>query len=145
MWTILGLILAGSLLTEASSTWSPETAGRPRQDRIYAVRGPEVLSYATSAEARANAANVVEVAIDHVGVPRGLTGGYCHVTGRVVRVVRGAGPTPQGRIEISAPCVAQPRPGESRRIPEGEFAKGSSSLFYFSAGQELLDVERIRE
>lgn len=145
MLTILGLLLAGGLLTEATSISLPGSTGRSQEDSLYAVRSPDVLPHATAAEARANATNVLEVAIDHAAVPRGLTGGFCHVTGRVVRVVRGAGLTPRGRIELSVPCVARPRPGAPRRIQEGEFAVGSSSLFYFSAGQDLLDVERIRE
>ena len=143
MLPILGLMLAGSLLTEATASASTMAPGRPQEDEIYAVRSPDVLRYGTASEARVNATNVLEVAISHAGAPHGVAGGFCHITGRVDRAVRGAGLTPRGRIELTVPCVARPEPGTPRRIQEGAFAAGSSSLFYFSADQELLDIERI--
>lgn len=112
---------------------------------VYAIRILEPLPYATSAEARANAAGVIEILVEHTAVPRQTHGGYCPVQGEVVRVVRGAGLSPRGRVDLVAPCVGRPQPGDPRRISEGAFATGSRSLLYLSDRMELLDAERVDE
>ena len=152
-------LFAGILLTASVAVSGSEAADgsmRPAslQDRrpdwssqepTYAIRILEVLPYATSEEARANAAGIIEVVVDHHAVPRQITGGFCPVQGRVVGVIRGAGLTPRGRIDLLVPCVGRPRPGDPRRIPEGAFATGSRSLIYLSDQQELLDAERVED
>lgn len=141
----VGLVVLGALaIGSLDRPLGPEADGRASQDEHYAVHGPSVLRYETAEEARKRATNVLEVVVDHVALPRGRTGGPCRVEGEVVRVVRGAGLTPRGRIALTIPCVARSRPGTPRRILEGEFVKGVSSLFYFSERQELLDIARIR-
>lgn len=117
----------------------------PGQGNVYAIRVPEPLPYTTSTEARANAAGVIEILVEHTAVPRQIHGGYCPVQGQVVRVVRGTGMSPRGRVDLVVPCVNRSRPGDPRRISEGAFAIGSRSLLYLSDRMELLDAERIVE
>lgn len=137
--------ISWSILSPIAAPWTGMTADLHQDESVYAVRGNAVSRYATAEEARTNAPTVLEVLVDHASFPRGVTGGPCFVNGRVLRVVRGAGLTPRGRIELVVPCVARPRPGDPRRIPEDAFGEGARSLFYFSAQQELLDVEPIDE
>lgn len=99
------------------------------------------LSYATTEAARTRAVDVVEVAVDHVAYPRGVTGGPCHLAGNVVRSIRGQGRSPGERFSFSVLCVSRPRPGDPRRmISEGLLGEGRF-VFYFDAQGELLDVE----
>lgn len=59
---------------------------------------------------------MVEVAVDHVGVPRGVTGGPSHSAGDMVRTIRGQRRRPGDRIELSVLCASRPRPGDPRRM-----------------------------
>src|SRR5687768_11483435 len=60
---------------------------------------------ADAAHRRAAAAIVLTIAVDHVGVPRGITG-ICLVEGRIHEVLRGRGQVAGSRIGLSIPCAA---------------------------------------
>lgn len=106
----------------------------------YAVRFAGEFEIADAAEARAQAANIVSVAIDHVGVPRGVTG-TCLVQGRITGVVRGSGVTSQGPVEVYIPCTARPSRSGPRRILMGAIREASSANLYLSDRGMLLDFE----
>lgn len=104
----------------------------------YDVRFAPELAIADAAEARAQAASVLTIAIDHVGIPRGVTG-TCLVQGRVADVVRGAGAAARTPIELGIPCAAEPHGAGSRRIAMSDIQEGSFATLYLSDRQQLLD------
>ncbi|TFI58101.1 hypothetical protein E2493_11915 [Sphingomonas parva] len=109
---------------------------------IYGVRYTEELEIADAEEARAHAASVLAIAVDHVGVPRGIRG-HCLIQGRVVGVVRGAGLTPRGLIDLALPCDAGPERDTPRRISTRELAEGSFGEVYLDDRHVLLDYRRV--
>ena len=82
------------------------------------------------------------LAVDHVGIPRGVRGS-CLVEGRVTSVVRGAGLSPRGRVELSVPCHTGPGRGSERRIAMVQLAAGSFARLYLDEAQTLLDYESL--
>lgn len=108
----------------------------------YAIRSPETWDPADAAALRARAAAVLVLAVDHVGIPRGVRGS-CLVEGRVTSVVRGAGLSPRGRVELAIPCQVGQAPGKERRIDMAEFDAGSFARLYLDEAQTLLDYESL--
>jgi hypothetical protein len=106
----------------------------------HAVRSVEAFAFLDAARARTSAVSVLKVAMDHVGVPRGTTGG-CLIQGRVVGLVRGPGLSPSGRIEFSVPCSAAPDPRGPRRIWMGDLQEGSFAHLHLDERNEILDIE----
>jgi hypothetical protein len=127
------------LLAFALSLIQLEAAPRPE---VYAVRFAGEFEIADAVEARAQAANIVTVAIDHVGVPRGVTG-ICLVQGHVTGVVRASGVTPQGRVEVSIPCAARPARNGQRRIIMSDIREASFANLYLSDRGILLDFQPV--
>ncbi|QPQ56101.1 hypothetical protein IC614_05910 [Allosphingosinicella flava] len=112
--------------------------------QIYGVRSAALDKAANSEEARAAAASVLILAVDHVGIPRGLEGD-CLVEGRIKSVARGAGFAPYGRIELSIPCGAESSPGGKRRVAMANIRAGTFAAAYFDDQQHLLDFHSVRE
>ena len=109
----------------------------------YGLRFTGSLTIADAEQARAAAANVLTIAADHVGHPRGISG-LCLVQGRVIGVVRGAGLTPRGTIALSVPCIAGPSDAGPRRIRSEELSEGTFADVFLSERMELLDYRRRR-
>ncbi|HEX6375033.1 MAG TPA: hypothetical protein VFZ91_04875 [Allosphingosinicella sp.] len=110
----------------------------PVRQRV-GVRHSDGFAIEDPQEARRRAQRVLLVAIDHVGIPRGITGS-CLVQGRVVREERGSGIRPGALVEAGIPCAARPGlSGSRRRIPMGAMRKGSFARLYLSEGHGLVD------
>lgn len=110
----------------------------------YAIRRPETLPDAGKDDVRANAAAVLVIAVDHVGLPRGVRG-VCLISGRIREVARGAGQTPRGPVDLDLPCRTDPDArGGGGRIDMAELHAGSHARLYLDASQTLLDYERVR-
>ncbi|MDB5668829.1 MAG: hypothetical protein JWL74_1779 [Alphaproteobacteria bacterium] len=119
-----------------------ETAARPSPAvprGIHRVRSSDELPVPV-ARARAAAASVLKIAVDHVGIPRG-TRGICLVQGRVLAAARGAGLAPGEWIELGIPCIAGRDRNGSRRIAMGDMRRGSFAHIYLDEHRTLLDFE----
>lgn len=108
----------------------------------YAIRSPGTRLDPDKDNVRANAAAVLVIAVDHVGLPRGVRG-VCLLSGRIREVARGAGQTPRGAVDFNLPCHAHPDRGDGGRIDMAELRAGSHARLYLDASQTLLDYERI--
>lgn len=117
---------------------APDRAAPPRD--VYVVGFTDEFDILDVALARTQAGSVLAIAIDHVGIPRGIRG-HCLVQGRVIRVVRGTGPNPGGLIEVSIPCTSELYRSGSRRILMRDIREGESAQIYLDARQLLLDFE----
>jgi hypothetical protein len=126
----------GTCLERAGSI-SAAPAARP-----YAVRFVDEFEFQDAPQARANAAAVVLVAIDHVGVPRGTTGS-CLVQGRVAQAVPGKLEGSLRAIEASIPCGIGPQSSGPRRIRMGELKEGTFARLHLSGNRTLLDYDRM--
>ena len=107
----------------------------------YRLRYTPDFAIADGEQARAAAQTILLVAIDHVGIPRGVTGS-CLVQGRLAQVIRGRGPAPGGSFEASIPCGARPDRAGPRRIRMGDLQRGTFAHAYVSADRTLLDFRR---
>ena len=116
----------------------------PGPEQRYGVRFSETLGISDSRRAREAAVNVLAIAVDHVGYPRGIAG-YCQVEGRVIGVVRGAGLSPRGTIELTVPCVAGPDRTGPRRISSKELDEGTFAELFLDERMELLDYRKRRD
>lgn len=116
--------------------------GDPPPAGTYAIRSPGAWALADASALRARAAAVLVLAVDHVGIPRGVRGN-CLVEGRVTAVVRGAGLSPRGRVELAVPCHVGPGSGSERRIDMAQFDAGSFARLYLDEAQTLLDYESL--
>jgi hypothetical protein len=116
---------------------APAPAPRP-EARAVSISGE--FEIADAAEARAQAASIVTVAIDHVGVPRGING-ICLVQGRLTQVVRGSAMTRLGPVEVNFPCTSSPSRSGPRRIVMSGLRAASSANLYLSRRGILLDFE----
>ncbi len=113
------------------------------QLRRYLIRSGGQLS-ADVDGARARAAAVLRIAIDHVTVPRG-TRGICRPEGRVTGVVRGAGFTPRGFVELAIPCAVEPSRTRSRSIWWGDVQAGNYANVYLDRFNAVIDFEAVPE
>ena len=94
-------------------------------------------------QARAAAARVLIIAVDHVGIPRGVTG-TCLVQGRIDRAERGPRLVPGAEIGFGVPCSASILTAADRRVRMGELDQGSFARVWIGPRGELLDYERVR-
>jgi hypothetical protein len=92
-------------------------------------------------EARSTARSVLLVAIDHVGVPRGVTG-TCLIQGRVVRQERGSGIRTGALVGAGIPCGSQPHGGgKTRRIWMGAMRQGGFGRLYLGDRNRVAHFE----
>lgn len=105
----------------------------------FGTRHTDEFEFQDAAEARAGAAKVVRIAVDHVGVPRGSTGS-CLVQGRVEDVSRAAERAPRQRIQLGVPCGSLLSRGP-RRLHMGALREGAFANVYLSHNRSLLDYE----
>jgi hypothetical protein len=94
--------------------------------------------------ADAAAVRVLILAIDHVGVPRGITGGDCIVQGRVIRVERGEPAASGSRVDTFLPCSFLPNSTDSGRyVRDGSLREGGYARISYGVGGRLLAFERL--
>jgi len=91
-------------------------------------------------QAKAIAASVFTVAIDHVGFPRGMAGS-CLIQGRVAQSERGLPVTPGASIELSVPCGTASYTDDIRRVHMREMGRGMFARVYLSGLRNLLHIE----
>jgi hypothetical protein len=95
-------------------------------------------------QARSSASQVLKVAVDHLGIPRGMTG-TCLIQGRVLRSERGPAVVPGGAIEVGVPCGPALAGDRTRRVRMGGLGEGRFVRLYLDEGRDLLHIEPAQE
>ena len=112
--------------------------------RPYPVRFADRFEIDDVERARAGATRILKVAIDHLGIPRGMTG-TCLVQGRVTATERGEAVLPGGAIEIGVPCGPTLSWDRSRRVRMAGMGQGNFARVYLDDRRTLLHIEPATE
>lgn len=143
-----GEALIGSKLLEhnapalASCITAASGGTPPPALRQYGLGSAKLGPAAERAAAAEAAPSVLGVAVDHVGIPRGVHG-PCHIAGRIISVRRGAALSQRGLFELILPCSEHGADHEETgTVAMSELVAGTFADLYLNADQRVIGFRR---
>ena len=137
-------------LRDSSAATSTEAMSRCLDRALRAIEGPSPRPFSVPfsdgfeiddiGQARSRATGVLKVAVDHLGVPRGMTG-TCLIQGRVLESERGPSVVPGAVIEVGVPCGPMLGGDRSRRVQMDGLGEGRFARLYLDERRVLLHIE----
>jgi hypothetical protein len=143
-----------ALLRTATGTGNSEAIGLCLDQALREAEGPSPRPFRLSsadglaiediAQARSSATGMLKVAVDHLGIPRGMSG-ICLIQGRVLRSERGPAVSPGAAIEVDVPCGPALAGDRTRRVRMGQLGQGRFVRLHLDEGRALLHIEPAEE